>query len=879
MMGSSMPCCIFSSFLYNLINILVFLNLLLCFSFSQPSCHDDERTSLLRFKESFIISKSASRRNTSSYPKVSSWTHEAETRNCCLWDGVECDEKTGHVIELDLSSSFLYGTIDSNSTLFNLLHLRRLNLTDNHFNYSQIPTAVKRLSMLTSLWLFDSVISGQIPSEVSELSKLSSLYLCGNVDPFSLENLLELKNPNLESFISNLTSLMELCLSEVSISSTLPKSLVNLTSLTRLYLRDCELKGEFPVDIFQLPKLQDLSLRYNKDLSGRLSAVLNESSLKTLGLSGTRFSGELPFEKLASLSRLEVRRCNFSGVIPSSIGKLKQLTFLDLSHNNFSGQISSYLSNLTQLNLLYLQFNHFSGPFPMPIFSKLVNLKLLSIAYNNWISTVGFDMFKGLKNLNVISLSDLNLSLPRIYENFPQLIELDLMYCNLRKFPEFLRHQKRMESLNLEGNHIGGGIPEWFLNINRETLRILSLSTNSLTGELSPTTCKLSSLIKLDLSHNKLRGKLPNCFGKFSKSLSVLSLTVNSFSGNIPNFTKRNQLKLIDLSYNLFEGKLSHSLTNCKMLGQLNVESNKLNDVFPYWLGTLPELIILNLRANQFHGVIREPQTILHFPKLRIIDISDNNFIGKLPLKYIQSWNAMTSTSVENFGYLKSLSINFSAYFDYMGKPVFYFPAYIDYMGKPVFYFHTILSIKGMYRQFDGIQNIIAVINFSNNKFNGEILEVIGNLKGLYVLDLSKNYLNGSIPSSLRNLAKLESLDLSQNELSGQIPSELVQLFFLQYFNVSYNHLSGSIPQQNQLTTFGSSSFEGNLGLCGIPLPNLCGNSEALKPPLIEDEQQEESSSLFQFGWQVVVIGYGCGFLVGLFIEKIVIPRNAYWFV
>ncbi|XP_062114723.1 receptor-like protein 9DC3 [Humulus lupulus] len=838
---------------------ILFLNLLLCFSFSQPSCHDDERTSLLQFKESFIIRKSAFRLNTSSYPKVSSWTHEDETRNCCLWDGVECDEKTGHVIGLDLSSSFLYGTIDSNSTLFNLLHLQRLNLSDNHFNYSQIPTAVKRLSMLTSLSLVDSVFSGQIPLEVSELSKLSALYLCSNLDPFSGENLLELKNPNLESFISNLTCLEELCLSNVYISSALPKSLANLTSLTNLYLKDCELKGEFPVDIFQLPKLQDLNVRYNQDLSGRLPTVLNErSSLKALKLSRTLFSGELPFEKLASLSRLDVRGCKFSGAIPNSIGKLKQLTVLDLSENNFSGQISSYLSNLTQLNILSLQFNHFSGPFPMPIFSKLVNLEFLSIGYNNLTGIVEFDMFKGLKNLIILSLSHLRLSLPRINETFPQLRELDLGYCNLRKFPEFLRHQKRMESLTLEGNHIGGGIPEWLLNINRETLTILSLSTNSLTGELSPTTCKLSSLIFLELSHNMLVGKLPNCFGRFSKSLSSLILTNNSFSGNIPKFTEGNQLKRIDLSYNLFEGKLSQSLTNCKMLGQLNVESNNLNDVFPYWLGTLPELIILNLRANQFHGVIREPRTKLHFPKLRIIDISYNNFIGKLPLKYIQSWNAMTSTSVENFGYLTSLSINYSANF--------------EYMGKPVFYFQTILSIKGMYRQFDGIQNIIAIINFSNNKFNGEILEVIGNLKGLYALDLSKNSLSGSIPSSLGKLAKLESLDLSQNELSGKIPSELAQLFFLQYFNVSYNHLSGSIPQQNQLSTFESSSFEGNMGLCGIPLPNLCGNSEALKPPLVEDEQQEESSYLFQFGWQVVVIGYGCGFLAGLFIAKIVIP-------
>ncbi|CAL9006623.1 unnamed protein product, partial [Prunus brigantina] len=69
----------------------------------QKLCHAEESSALLQFKESFIIDKSASRNSS-----------------CCSWDGVECDEMTGHVIGLDLSSSYLYGSFDSNSSLFSL---------------------------------------------------------------------------------------------------------------------------------------------------------------------------------------------------------------------------------------------------------------------------------------------------------------------------------------------------------------------------------------------------------------------------------------------------------------------------------------------------------------------------------------------------------------------------------------------------------------------------------------------------------------------------------------------------------------------------------------------------------------------------------------
>jgi len=73
-------------------------------------------------------------------------------------------------------------------------------------------------------------------------------------------------------------------------------------------------------------------------------------------------------------------------------------------------------------------------------------------------------------------------------------------------------------------------------------------------------------------------------------------------------------------------------------------------------------------------------------------------------------------------------------------------------------------------------------------------------------------------------MTDLESLDLSCNQLSGEIPEELTNLTFLGSLNLSNNHLVGQIPQSRQFSTFGSSSFEGNAGLCGLQLSSLpCG--------------------------------------------------------
>ncbi|XP_059446717.1 receptor-like protein 7 [Corylus avellana] len=839
----------------------------------QPLCHDEESFALLKFKESFTINRSASD-DPSAYPKVSLW--KPESGDCCKWQGVQCNEDTGHVMSLNLRSSCLYGSINSTSSLFQLVHLQILNLADNHFNFSQIPTGFRQLSKLTNLDLSDSVFSGKIPSEILELSNLISLNLSWNY--------LELQKPGLRNIAQNLTNLKELDLREVDISSTVPNILANLSSLTSLRLRDCGLHGEFPMEIFHLPNLRFLNVLDNTYLTGSMPEFNRSSPLESLLLADTSFSGEIPnsIGNLKSLKYFTITNCFFSGLVPYSIGNLTQLILLELAANELHGSIPQSISRLVNLEDLNLFSNHLSGTVEFDLFLKLKNLKALQLSYNN---------------ISLLTNPSTNITLPKF--EF-----LTLAFLNLSEFPNFLRNQDELGFLDLSGNKIQGQIPKWMWNLSKETLwalhlgfnfltgfdqlpvflpwtnlRILELSSNklqgslpipppsilsylvsnnTLTGEIPQLICNLSSILILDLSRNYLSGLLPKCLSNLGDSLLVLNLNDNKFHGTIPQiFTKGNKLRMIDFSQNQLHGRLPRSLANCTVLEVLNLGHNQMNDTFPFWLGILPELRVLILRSNGIYGAIRSPNSSFDFSNIRIFDLSNNNITDKLPSQYFQNWKAMRIIDAKDLKYMQV----YESFLSPGNEWAAYFP------------YSMTFTYKGAERVFERILDVFTAIDLSSNRFEGEIPEVVRYLKGLQLLNLSNNFLTGPIPSSLVNLTELEVLDFAKNKLSGVIPLQLVQLTFLSFFNVAHNHLTGPIPHGNQFDTFPNSSFCNNPELCGSPLSKICGNLEDSPPPPSTFEGNQNSSS-FEFGWKVVVMGYGCGFIIGLVLGRIVFTKK-----
>ncbi|OMO94676.1 hypothetical protein COLO4_16213 [Corchorus olitorius] len=710
---------------------------------------------------------------------------------------------------------------------------------------------------------------------------------------------------NLPESIGNLKSLQQLDIRKCLFTGKLPYSLGNLTQLNYLNLAYNNFLGPVPLSIGNLNQLFYLDVS-NNNFSGKIpSSLTNLTQLGFLSLKNNYFNtGNLSWlGTQTNLTYLDLSNTNLTGKIPSSLQNLTQIAYLYLKANGLDGHFPPWIGNLRKLVEITLSANFLTGPVPESIF-KLQNLQVLDLQLNQLNGFLNLDSFLELKNLTRLQLSGNNLSLLTGVSSInivtpPKLKLLGLASCNLSRFPDFLRSQNELEFLELFGNKIHGLIPKWFWTVGKETLHYLNLgsnfltgfeelpvvlpwtsleifslesnmlqgslphprpsivsyvvSNNSLSGEIPPTMlCNLSSLVALDLSDNNLTGVLPRCLDSSSDSLIILNLRNNHFSGDIPwSYSKSCALWMMDLSQNQLQGTIPRSLAHCEMLESLNLGNNLINDSFPSWLGTLPNLKILILRANELGGAIdQKPQAKSEFSKLQVIDLSENGLRGKLPSDYFKIWNAM------QFDNTNSSSLYMNANTSFQGTE-FSFSTFYTYVAT--------LANKGRDLDYDKVPDSLFAVDLSSNKFEGEIPESIGKLKLIRVLNLSNNNLIGQIPSSLGELTNLESLDLSGNNLSGEIPQQLGSLNFLSHFNVSYNNLEGPIPRAQQFGTFNNDSYVGNSRLCGYPLSEKCGNTdENLPPPPLEAEEDEGIWSGFKFGWKIVLTGYGAGLIIGI---------------
>lgn len=153
-----------------------------------------------------------------------------------------------------------------------------------------------------------------------------------------------------------------------------------------------------------------------------------------------------------------------------------------------------------------------------------------------------------------------------------------------------------------------------------------------------------------------------------------------------------------------------------------------------------------------------------------------------------------------------------------------------------------------------------------HNDFSGEIPASIS--AQLVVLDISFNSFSGKIPPSVQNLTQLTGLSLQNNSLTGPIPN--LNSPKLKHLNVSYNRLNGSIP--SSLKNFSSSSFVGNILLCGPPLKPCSVPSPAPSPSISPPpEVPQKSSSKKKFPlWAIIVIAAGGALVLLLLVVLLV---------
>ena len=270
-------------------------------------------------------------------------------------DGVDCNGN-GHVISLELSSSCLYGSINSSSSHFHLVHLRRFDLSYNHFSFSQIPSTMDNLFVLTHLNLLYSFFVGQIPSEISPLKKLSILNLSYNHLFSPVPNLLAIL------WFNELNKITYLCHCKNNLKErSHPLLPISPNSTFFLDLSSNDITGHIPIWVMNLTKLNHLDFSLNM-LQGSIPISISQP-FAFLDISSNRLQGSL--------------------LVLSS-----PIYFYSISKNKLTGKISPMICNMIFLEIPNLLENSLSGKIPKCLGNLSDSLMILNLRRNNLCGTI-----------------------------------------------------------------------------------------------------------------------------------------------------------------------------------------------------------------------------------------------------------------------------------------------------------------------------------------------------------------------------------------------------------------------------------------------------------------------------------------------------------
>ncbi|CAM8949310.1 unnamed protein product [Rhodiola kirilowii] len=380
---------------------------------------------------------------------------------------------------------------------------------------------------------------------------------------------------------------------------------------------------------------------------------------------------------------------------------------------------------------------------------------------------------------------------------------LDLSKQNLPGFlSPSIQNLTFLKLLNLSHNFLKGGLPDQISFLPR--LQALDMTSNSLTGNVPASFSNCSRLEAIWLSSNDLSGTLPDQIG-LMPNLKILVLDRNNLTGEVPgSIGNLSSLTELFLNHNNFQGTIPTSLGQLKNLTVLQLGANQFVGTIPTSLYNLSSMVDLSFGENNLHGNI-EPNLAATFPHLKRVTFSRNQFTGAIPPSIVNisgleffsvSYNYLTGRVPDNLGRLKNL-VTLAIGANKLGGSK---SGDLDFI-RSLNNVSTMRILDCMNNSFidaipDSVGNLsgLEYLGLAFNRLYGSIPREIGNLVNLTTLYLRGNNLTGEIPSSIGKLKKLEKLNLGINRLSGELPSSLGNITSLLHLSLAYNQLEGSIP-------------------------------------------------------------------------------------
>ncbi|KAM6581669.1 hypothetical protein CsatA_005443 [Cannabis sativa] len=598
---------------------------------------------------------------------------------------------------LDLSYNNLSGTLHDllgNISSSTKNSLENLYLSSNQLGGLILDDFKNTFPSLTNLRLDNNQLEGHFPNRLKRFPNLKSLDISHNQFVGLLPDLSSL--PNLESFEA----------SNNKFSGASSESIGKLDSLYLLDVSSNSLTGCMSrVLNLQCSSLKYLNFSFNSDISLKFDSkyYIPSFQLETISLASCKLGPKFPnwLQTQTYLIQLDISNASISGPVPNWFPNItSNLNYLNMSHNLLNNTSSNFPLSQEVDVIVDLSSNQFQGSIPPSLLVNATRLYLSNNKFNEFSSSL-CEAKERDRSTQLLDISNNNLfeNIPDCWENFTQLVVLNLGYNKLfgnipnsidmksiktlqlrhnnfsGNFPSFLKYCTSLLVLDLGNNRLEGPIPSW-IGEKLSNLVFLSLKSNKFDGIIPLGLCQLTQIQILDLSSNDLSGAIPSCIKNFTSMIRVNNsrMTIPSdvrFSeGPMPDmsicshcsyneytFSYENNasitwkgaeheyvsilglLRVIDLSSNKLTGEIPSEVTQFSQLGALNLSRNNLFGKIPRKIGKLTNLQVLDFSYNKINGEI--PTSLAEVFSLSYLDLSNNRLRGRIPTgTQLQSFNA-----------------------------------------------------------------------------------------------------------------------------------------------------------------------------------------------------------------------------------------------